>query len=207
MVTRKQTLPIAPGSFCLYPHPPPNHLAFIFSTSRRAHGGTQAINRSKSGGLCSFPPARSDKQNPGGSCPSSPPALASQHCSARQKVFAAQCVQTPRVPPDLDLGARRLGRHPASHSRCLGNSHSRQINNHLISGGWEHSRLLLISLPANALKSTPPAAARSLCHPLVSPQTPEDHAAGTCPVIGHVDIEPEAEEHQDHQQEEDHRPL
>lgn len=89
MVTRKQTLPIAPGSFCLYPNPQPNHLAFIFSTSRRAHGGTQAINRSKSGGLCSFPPARSDKQNPGGSCPSSrhlrlPPSTA---------VHARKCLQ------------------------------------------------------------------------------------------------------------------
>ena len=206
MVTRKQTLPIAPGSFCLYPNPQPNHLAFIFSTSRRAHGGTQAINRSKSGGQLSS--CKKRQAEPRRELPLLPaPALASQHCSARQKVFAAQCVQTPRVPPDLDLGARRLGRHPASHSRCLGNSHSRQINNHLISGGWEHSRLLLISLPANALKSTPPAAARSLCHPLVSPQTPEDHAAGTCPVIGHVNIGQEAKEHQDHQQEEDHRPL
>lgn len=99
MVTQKQTLPIAPGSFCLYPHPQPNHLAFIFSTSRRAHGGTQAINRSKSGGggLCSFPPPRSDKQSPGGSCPSS------RHCRARREVPAAQCRQTPRVPSDLDL--------------------------------------------------------------------------------------------------------
>ena len=31
--------------------------------------------------------------------------------------------------------------------------------------------------------------------------------AGTCPLVGHVDIGQEAEEHHDHQQEEDHRPL
>ena len=62
-------MPLAPGSFCLYPHPQPKHLAFIFSTSRRTHGGPRAIHGSDPRGLCSFPPPRSREQNPGGSCP------------------------------------------------------------------------------------------------------------------------------------------
>ena len=73
MATGKETLPIAPGSFCLYPHPQPTHLAFIFSTSRGptvAHGPFTAIHGSDPWGLCSFPPPRSLAQNPGGSCPS-----------------------------------------------------------------------------------------------------------------------------------------
>lgn len=64
----KQSLPIAPGSFCLYPTTT-HTLGLYLSTSRRptvAHGPFTGAIR----GLCSFPPPRSREQNPGGSCPS-----------------------------------------------------------------------------------------------------------------------------------------
>lgn len=144
-------MPLAPGSFSLYPHPQPKHLAFIFSTSRRAHGGTRAIHGSDPRGLCSFPPPRSREQNPGGSCPPPGPCASfpALQCAPGS---ACSTVRRLRVHPRTWISFETSGRQAASHSRRLGNSHTPQINSHLIAGGWGHSRLLLISLPANACR-------------------------------------------------------
>lgn len=104
--TGTQTLPLAPGSFCIYPHPQPKHLAFIFSTSRRAHGGPRAIHGSDPRGLCSFPPPRSREQNPGGSCP--PPGTCASF-PALQCVPGSAC-NTVRAHSACTLG-------PGSHVR------------------------------------------------------------------------------------------
>lgn len=127
-----------------------------------AHGPFTGVTRRLCG--CS---SRSREQNPGGAAllPAPAPALPSQRCGACQEAPAAQRVHT-LARPRTWVSCGAAGWQAASHSRHLGNSHTPQINSHLRAGAGDIPRLLLISLPANALKSRPPAAARLLCRPL-----------------------------------------
>ena len=177
MASGKQSLPIAPAASVFTP-PQPTHLAFIFPLrgGPRWHTGH---SREPAAGSAAFllQGAASRTQEgvapPAGTCASFP---------ALRCVLGSAC-SAARADSACTLGpgcrCETAGRQAASHSRRLGNSHTRQINSHLIAGCWEHSRLLLISLPANALKSGPPAAARSLWHPLVSSQDTQ----GSCKLV------------------------